>query len=55
MSVAKDGKIFVIFAMEVGCLNEKIIVDKALDEGFDIEKVSEQEYEEFGKEIQISK
>ena len=50
-----DGEVVGIFAMEIGSLNEKIIVEKAIEFGVSIEKSTEKDFKEFGEEeIQIS-
>ena len=50
-----DGKVVGIFAMEIGSLNERIIVEKAIEFGVSIEKSTEKEYKEFGEEeVQIT-
>jgi len=50
MSISKGGKIKGIIAMEKGTPNEMIIVDKALELGYDIAKSSKEEFDKFSQE-----
>ena len=49
MSISKGGEVEGIFALEKGTVNEMIIVEKALELGYDIKKSSEEEFNTFGE------